>query len=179
MNALPLPHDTAPRRQALQTMAWCALATATLPGCGFKLRGAQSYAFTSLFVNASATSVLVTELQRALESGNVRVTTDGKDRASAQVLLDVQTDQREKVVVGVTSSGQVREFQLRLRFKFALRNQSGKELVPETELLLQRDISFNESAVLSKEAEESLLYRNMQSDIVQQITRRLATLRGL
>ncbi len=179
MNALPLPHNTASRRHALHTMAWCALAAAALPGCSFKLRGAQSYAFSSLFVNAPATSVLVMELQRALESGNVRVITDVKDRASAQVLLDVQTDQREKVVVGVTSSGQVREFQLRLRFKFALRNPAGKELVPETELLQQRDISFNESAVLSKEAEESLLYRNMQSDIVQQITRRLATLRDL
>jgi LPS-assembly lipoprotein len=44
--------------------------------------------------------------------------------------------------------------------------------------LQQRDISFNESAVLSKEAEEGLLYRNMQSDIVQQTMRRLAAVRS-
>jgi LPS-assembly lipoprotein len=31
------------------------------------------------------------------------------------VILDVLGDQREKVVVGLNASGQVREFQLRLR----------------------------------------------------------------
>ena len=97
----------------------------------------------------------------------------------AQVLLDVLADQREKVVVGLNASGQVREFQLRMRFRFKLRTPTGKELIHETELLQQRDISFNESAVLSKEAEENLLYRDMQTDIVQQLMRRLAAVKTL
>ena len=88
-------------------------------------------------------------------------------------------DQREKVVVGLTSSGQVREFQLRLRFRFRLRTPHGKDLIPDAEILQQRDISFNESAVLAKDAEEQLLYRNMQSDIVQQIMRRLAAVQSI
>ena len=156
-----------------------ASASATLTGCGFKLRGPQVYRFNSIFINAPA-SALVAELSRAIQSnGDVRVLTDVKERANAQVVMDVQNDQREKTVVGVTSSGQVREFQLRIRFKFILRGQSGKDLLPETEILQQRDISFNETAVLSKEVEEAVLYRNMQSDIVQQITRRLAALREL
>jgi LPS-assembly lipoprotein len=66
-----------------------------------------------------------------------------------------------------------------MRFGFRLRTLAGKELIPATELLLQRDISFNESAVLAKEAEEALLYRDMQSDIVQQIMRRLAAVKAL
>ena len=78
------------------------------------------------------------------------------------------------VVVGVTASGQVRAFQLRIRVRFRLRTPQGQELIPETQLLQQRDISFNESAVLAKEAEEGLLYRDMQSDLVQQLLRRLA-----
>ena len=84
------------------------------------------------------------------------------------------SDQREKVVISLNSAGQVREFQLRLRFRFRLRTLGGKELIPETELLLQREINFNESQVLAKESEEALLYRDMQSDIVQQLMRRLA-----
>jgi len=94
----------------------------------------------------------------------------------AQVVLDLLQEQREKTVVGVNSSGQVREFQLRIRVKFRVRTREGQELVPETEILQQRDISFNESAVLAKEAEEALLYRDMQTDIVQQLMRRLAAL---
>jgi LPS-assembly lipoprotein len=71
----------------------------------------------------------------------------------------------------------VREFQLRIRLKFRVRGAQGQELVVPTELVQQRDISFNESAVLAKEAEEVLLYRDMQSDIVQQLLRRLAAVR--
>jgi LPS-assembly lipoprotein len=171
-------HSLSSRRSfVMRGTGVAALVGLTLAGCGFQLRGAQSYAFSSIFINAASASTVVTELERNMASdGNVRVITDAKQQTNAQVILDVVSDQREKTVVGLTSSGQVREFQLKLRFKFKLRSQNGKELLPETELLQQRDISFNESAVLSKEVEEAQLYRNMQSDIVQQIARRLAAM---
>jgi LPS-assembly lipoprotein len=86
-------------------------------------------------------------------------------------------DQREKVVVGLTAAGQVREFQLRVRFRFRLRGREGKQLIGDTEIVQQRDISYTESQALAKEAEEQLLYRDMQSDIVQQVLRRLAAVR--
>ena len=151
----------------------------TLGACGFKLRGAPDLAFQSLYVNASETS-LVNELRRALASlRNVKVITDPAQRDTAQAILDIVSELREKTVVGIGASGQVREFQLRLRMRFKLRTPQDKELIPETELLQQRDISFNESAVLAKEVEEGLLYRDMQSDIVQQLMRRLAAVRTL
>jgi LPS-assembly lipoprotein len=166
------------RRHLLQGAGLTSISALT--GCGFKLRGAQSFAFKTVFMSGADASPLLTELRRAMESGGeVLVVTDGKLLDTAQVVLDVLSDQREKTVVGVTSSGQVREFQLRLRFKFKLRSKEGKELIAETEILQQRDISFTESAALSKEAEEGLLYRNMQSDIVQQIQRRLAAVKAL
>ena len=152
-----------------------------LSACGFKLRGAPDFAFNTIYVNAAANSALGNELKRSIGSnGNVRVIDgDATQIDKAQVVLDVLADQREKAVVGLNASGQVREFQLRTRFKFKLRTPQGKELIPETELLQQRDISFNESAVLAKETEENLLYRNMQSDLVQQLMRRLAAVKSL
>ena len=150
-----------------------------LTACGFALRRAPEFSFRTLFSPLAETSPLGVELKRSLESGgNVRVITDPLQKEEADAILDVLSDQREKVVVGLTATGQVREFQLRIRFKFRLRTPQGVELIPETEILQQRDISFNESAVLAKEAEEGLLYRDMQSDIVQQIMRRLATVHG-
>jgi LPS-assembly lipoprotein len=98
---------------------------------------------------------------------------------TAQVILDIPMDQRERVVVGLNTTGQVTELQLRTRLKFKLRTPQGKELIPETELLLQRDVSYSESAALAKEAEEALLYRDMQSDIVQQLMRRLSAIKTL
>jgi LPS-assembly lipoprotein len=81
--------------------------------------------------------------------------------------------------VGTTSTGQVREFQLRLRVKFRVRTLQGVELIAPTEVVLQRDISFNETAVLAKESEEILLYRDMQSDLVQQLLRRVSAIKSL
>ena len=151
-------------------------AAASLVGCGFALRQAPGFAFKTLFSPLPESSTLGVELKRSLESGGkVQVITDVRQIDKAEVILDVLQDLREKVVVGLNASGQVREFQLRLRFRFKLRSVKNSELVPTTEILQQRDISFNESASLAKETEEALLYREMQSDIVQQIMRRLAT----
>lgn len=151
-----------------------------LSGCGFALRKTPSFAFTTLYSGLAETSPLGVELRRSLGSTRkVEVITDSSQINRAQVVLDVLADQREKVVLSLNASGQVREFQLRMRFRFKLRTPAGKELIPSTEILQQRDISFNESAVLAKEAEEGLLYRDMQSDIVQQVMRRLAAVKEL
>ncbi|NML86945.1 LPS assembly lipoprotein LptE [Polaromonas sp.] len=155
-------------------------ALVSLGGCGFALRKAPNFAFTTLYSGLPESSPLGVELKRSLQSTRkVKVITDARLINEAQVVLDVLLDQREKVVLSVNASGQVREFQLRLRFGFKLRTLDGKELIPATEIALQRDISFNESAVLAKEAEEALLYRDMQSDVVQQIMRRLAAVTQL
>ncbi len=153
--------------------------TLGVTGCGFALRRTPDFSFKSIFSPFAENSALGTELKRSLESGgNVKVITDVRRIGEADVILDVLQDQREKTVVSLNASGQVREFQLRIRFRFRLRNQQGRELISSTEIVQQRDISFNETAVLAKEAEEGLLYRDMQSDIIQQIMRRLAAAEG-
>ena len=144
------------------------------------MRTAPNFAFKSLFSPFAESSLLGTELRRSLEAGGkVRVISDVRQIDQADVILDVLQDRREKTVVAVNASGQVREFQLRIRFQFKLRSAKGKDLIPTTEILQKRDISFNESAVLAKETEEGLLYREMQSDIIQQIMRRLAAVTTL
>ncbi len=151
-------------------------AAVALSACGFKLRGAMDFAFKTIHIGSLDASTLGNELKRSIASDGA-VAVVPPDRA--QVVLDVLQDQREKVVVGLNTSGQVREFQLRVRLRFRLRTPAGKELIPETELLQERDISFNESAVLSKETEENLLYRDMQTDVVQQLMRRLSAVKAL
>ncbi len=171
-------------------------AAALLAGCGFELRKAPDFAFTSIVINAPDSSPLGAELRRQLAAdGKVKVLTMAESTATpaggaastpviagapaGQVIFDLLSEQREKVVVGLNSTGQVTEFQLHSRIHFRLRSARGTELVSDTELEQHRDISFNESAVLAKEAEEGLLYRDMQSDMVQQLMRRLAAIRTI
>ena len=161
-------------------LAWVVLCLCVLQGCGFELRKPPSYAFKTLFSSVPTTTPLGAQLKRQLErDGKVEVITDVRQVERAQVIFDQRFEGREKVVVGRTGTGAIREFQLRLRYRFQVRSQSGVELIPDTEILLNRDINFNETGALSKEAEEALLYKDMENDLVLQIQRRLAAVRQI
>ena len=151
-----------------------------LAGCGFKLRQAPNFPFSTLYINAGSGLPLAAELRRAIESaGKVTVLTAPGDMARADVVLDVLSNPQERVVVAQSSSGQVQEFTLRMWVKFNLRTPAGRVVIPDTELMQQRDVSFNESQALAKQTEESLLLRSMQSELVQLIMIQLASVREL
>ena len=146
-----------------------------MAGCGFQLRQTNDFAFKTLYANFSTTSPLGVELRRnLLGTGRIDLLTEPKDMPKADAILDVLSEDRQQVPVGVSATGQVRELQLRLRVRFRLRTPQGLELIEPVELFQQRDLSFTESAALSKEIEQGILYRDMQADIVQQIMRRLS-----
>ncbi len=161
---------------------WLALIVAgvllSIAGCGFRLRGPQTFAFQTVAVTPERGGGVAAELTRYLANRIVPLA-PGVGQKPPQAIVDILQELREKTVVGVNASGQVREFQLRIKVRFRMRTPQGHELIAETEVIQQRDISFSESAVLSKEAEEGLLYRDMQSDIVQQLLRRIAAVKDL
>jgi LPS-assembly lipoprotein len=157
------------RRQALGLIGAAALA-----GCGFELRRAPELRFRTLaLAGFGPKSPLAEELRTSIDASQTTVVVDAAPKA--QVVLEALADAREKSVVASTAFGEVRELQLRSRFNFRLRTPQGRELIPATEILLTRDMSYRESAALAKEQEEAALYRSMQSDIVAQVLRRLAS----
>lgn len=149
---------------------------AALAGCGFKLRTSQPLAFKTIAVTPEKSGGVAGDLARYL-GDVVRPAAPGAGGELPEAILDILQEVREKLVVGVNASGQVREFELRLRVNFRLRTAKGVELIVPSVIEQHRSISFNESAVLAKEAEEALLYRDMQTDIVQQLLRRLAAVK--
>lgn len=149
-----------------------------LTGCGFKLRQTSDFPFKSLFANFPLNNALGAELRRSLlGSGKIELLTDPVQMPKADVILEILSEVRQPVVVGMNASGQVRETQLRLRVSFRLRTPAGEELIEPVELYQQRDLSYSETAALSKEIEQAMLYRDMQLDIVQQIMRRLSAVK--
>ena len=164
---------TATTRRAF-LCASTALGTASLIGCGFELRRAPELRFRTIqLAGFKARSPLADELRMNINASTTTIVVEGL--AQAQVVLESLDDVREKVVVASSVAGQVTEFQLRERFTFRLKSVSGRELIPRTELLQNRDMSYTESAALGKEQEENFLYRAMQTDIVSQVLRRLAS----
>jgi LPS-assembly lipoprotein len=149
----------------------CVLACLLLAACGFQLRGTADVPFNTIFVPAVAGGIGL-ELKRIIQAGTRAKVVD--DAKQAEAVLEIQAETREKAILSLTGTGRVREFVLRYRVGFRVHDGKGRDFVPSNIVTLQRDISFNDSDVLAKETEEQLLYRDMQSDMVQQILRRLA-----
>jgi LPS-assembly lipoprotein len=147
---------------------------ASLAGCGFELRRAPELRFRTIQLTGfTPRSPLADELRSTINASTTTLVVE--TLALAQVVLEALDDVREKAVVASSSVGKVTELQLRTRFGFRLRNPAGRELIPATHILLTRDLSYAESAALGKEQEEVFLYRAMQTDIVAQVMRRLAS----
>lgn len=161
------------RRRLLRgTLALPSLAV--LAGCGFQMRQPARLAFASIALTGFAPrSPMAEQLRREL-ARQVRVV---QAPAEAEVVLQALEDVRERSVVASTAAAQVRELQLRLRLHFRATTPGGRELIPRAELMLARDLSYRETAALAKAHEEAELVREMQSDIVAQVLRRLAAVR--
>lgn len=150
-------------------------ASVSLTGCGFELRREPELLFRSIAMTGfKPTSPLALALRRQLALTPVKLLDDAN---RVDLVLEVLRDSSDKTVVVSTAAGQVREWQLRLRFDYLLRTPSGELLMPRTDLMMTREMNYTESMALAKEQEEALLFRAMQSEAVGQVMRRLAAVR--
>lgn len=145
---------------------------ASLTACGFQLRGAQSLPFATIQLGMNPYEDFTAAIKRQIAtSGSTRVVEKIED---AEVLLQVVRNEKEKHILSLTSTGTVREYQLRQRFSFRLVTRAGAEIISRSDIFVYRDVSFTEGLELAKAQEDALLYRDMENDIVQQLMRRLA-----
>ena len=152
-------------------LALSALLCAALAGCGFHLRGAVNLPFETLYVDAPKASLFANQLRRMIGTGSQTRIADSQ--AAADATLQLMSELREKEILSLSAGGRVRELQLRYRVQYRVYDRNKLEIAPPTEIVLRRDYSFNDQEQISKESEEALLYRDMQTDAVQQLLRRL------
>lgn len=142
-----------------------------LAGCGFQLRGTQDVPFRTLYI-PGATGGIALDLKRNIEAGtDATIVSEAK---GAEAILELSNERREKIILSLSGTGRVREFRLRYTVDFRVTDGKGHEYVPLSTVQLTRDVTYNDEDILAKEAEEQLLFRDMQSDMVQQLLRRLS-----
>jgi len=172
------------------------LLLALLAACGFKLRGSAELPgyrlpFTTIALSLPATSEFYAQLKRTIEASSpgTRVV----DMKDAQAILSVVGDRSEKIILSLNAAGRAREYQLVRTFTFKVQANvaaatpaervkysdapaplAGIDYVAPSTITIRREITFSDDLVLSKESEDALLKRDMQSDLVQQLMRRLA-----
>jgi LPS-assembly lipoprotein len=162
---------------ALLALALCLI----LSACGFHLRGSDgSYnlPFSTVYMNLPDSSPLAIDLKRQIRGmGTTAIASDSK---SADGVIEVMVDPestRGKSILSINNNGRVREYLLSYTIEFRIRDNHGNELLKPTRIGLTRSITFNETQLLAKETEEALLYRDMRTDMVQQMLRRMAAIK--
>lgn len=143
-----------------------------LAGCGFHLRGQAGMPFDTLYLEAAnPNSSFTRELRHNLEANKVRLVNTAEQ---ADVVLSIVYEIPDKQILSLGGSGRVNEFQLRYRVSLRAYDLKQQNWLPAEEFMMHRDYSYDDTKILAKEAEETLLYQSMRSDMVQQIVHRLS-----
>lgn len=148
------------------------LLSLVLTACGFHLRSQVDIPFSSVYVEGSSTSPLVMDLRQIIISGGHKNRL-AKSAASAQRTIQILSETNTMVILALNGAGQVAEYQLQYHAKYRLLAH-GKDLVKPAEIILSRDMSYNNSQPYAYGDEENFLYHDMQNDAAQQILRRIA-----
>lgn len=143
----------------------------SLSACGFQLRGTAALPFDTLYI-PNTTGGVALDLKRNIQGGTRTRVVDNEK--TAQALLELSGETKLRNILSLSGAGRVRELQLVYRVNLRVHDGKGGEFIPLTTLSITRDLTYNDTDVLAKEAEEAAIYREMQSDLVQQILRRLS-----
>lgn len=141
-------------------------------GCGFQPRGRADLSFDSIYVETNGFSLFGAELRKVVQAGDVVEVMDSADEA--EVVLKVVSERQERHIISLTGTGSVREFQLVYRVAYRILDNELKDLAAPGEIVLRRDMLFDDTLRLAKESEAEILYRDMQTDAVNQMLRRLS-----
>jgi LPS-assembly lipoprotein len=156
-------------------------ASLALSGCGFHLRGDSGHytlPFPSLYVGLPESSPLAIDLKRNIRAnGGTTVVNAAKDADGVIEVLTNPEKTKTKTILSLNSNGRVRQYLLTYNIVFRVLDKQGSELLAPTQITLTRPIDFNETQLLAKEQEEALLYKDMQTDLVQQMMRRIAAVK--
>jgi LPS-assembly lipoprotein len=158
--------------QRLWTAAQFIAFALLLASCGFQLRGEPATGLKTLYVPGGG---VAQEIRRTLARGPTRVMPGPQ---GAEALLKVLAEARDKTVHTITGAGRVYEFQLTLVVRYEL-TVPGREVavIPSTEAVARRLITYSEAAPIAKEAEEQLLFKDMQVELADRILRQVAVAR--
>ena len=143
-----------------------------LSACGFQLRGVVDMPYSSLYIALPETNTMQAKLARSITAGSrTKLANSAKE---SQAILGITSDSMVKNILSLNSAGVVTEYELIRTFSFRVYDPLGRDLIPPGHIVIRREITYDPSQVLAKQAEEALLVKDMENDLVQQLLRRLA-----
>ncbi len=145
-----------------------------LAACGFHLRGTNlkdvQFAFKSLYLKAPGETPFVADLRKALIANKITLATTAD---AADLVLEVVSEQTIKQILSLSGAGRVQEYQLFYTVSLRAYDNQQNDWLPVEEISLSRILPYDDTQVLAKQQEETMLYKDMRSDAVGQAVRRL------
>lgn len=156
----------------LMTRIFVGLLLLSLSACGFHLRGnvVMPASLSSIYVEDAHASRITPVLQQLLRSNDVEL---APDAASAKAVLVINGERFERRVLSVGGTGKAQEFALQYTVQFSLLDQSQQIMLGQQHIQLERDLRFDETAVLAMSSQEAQRNQDMLQDAAQQILRRI------
>ena len=144
--------------------------------CGFHLRGSQLTDFnvSNIYIHQAGAPLLAKEVKSQLESAGVSVSNSPEN---ASYIVTLKEEGYEKSVLSVNAAtGKVEEYLITYKARMDLAEADGKRIVENDPIVSQRDLTFDESAVLGKFSEEELIREDLVLRSSSQVLRRIQAL---
>ena len=132
--------------------------------------------FESVYIQASD-PLVVLDIKRRIQASSKTIVLDSPN--DSQAILHILNARKRKVILSVSGSGRVREFQLRYSISFKVTDKTGREVVPISNIEIKRVLPFSDSAFLSAQMEEKMLIKEMKKDAILKMMDRLGKINSL
>jgi len=142
-----------------------------MTACGFHLRGKIELPPEMARVYIESSNLrLAGQLGQALKVSGAKIVTSS---TQATAVVTIYSASNAKKVRSVGGAGRAREFRLVYAVNFGIKNAVGEVIMKRQTARLVRDFSFNESQVVGKSVEESIIVEEMRRRMVSTVLRRI------
>ena len=160
-----------PLRRALLRLVASVPVTGLL-ACGYRLRGIVDLPFKVIAITGNPSPPLRADIQTSILQGtDAKVAISPKD---ADLILEITNDISGREILAYNAAGQVSAYRLNIRMGFRAFDNSGAEIIPDSEIYMTRDMDFSNTTVLATDAQQQQFLSLMRKDLAVQILRRVS-----
>jgi LPS-assembly lipoprotein len=161
--------------RALRTTSLTLLLAALLAGCGFHLRGSNTE--TALPASWQKLSLITgnpnSEFSRDVQARFAANGIQWVDRDEADYVLKLGPERFSQRNLSLNSQARASELELTMRANFSVSAPDGRDVMPDAEVAVIRQMENDPRNVVGKAEEVRILQSEMRTELAQQIMRRI------
>ncbi|MDC0423543.1 LPS assembly lipoprotein LptE [Methylophilaceae bacterium] len=132
--------------------------TFSIMSCGFQLRGSLENSFSSIQIDGGSSS-FTNELKKKYKQSGIQI-----KNSSAEKSIEIITDQFDKRILSLSSTGKIREYRLNYLISYRIKNSLG-DWGPVIKINSTREYSYDDNNIVAKQEEEKNLIQGMKEQI--------------